>query len=320
MASTWFNLMIENPTKNAAVMSSEAGGLLLPRRDLANLGIRGKDQQFQLDAAMWYGAIKTGPYSEVLLKLFSIFFCAGVIYWNGNSWADWSKNPGANVASLLSHGQRVLVQIPTSQKGGDKLWTWLDDPPGSIPPRDWATHGQTRNSPPFKDLILGHKKYVTEEKTHRKAHSGSGLTKHYGLNVALGGRDKRNPFSAANDDLKHKYEPIKGDGKNGHVFISYMRPSKNEVGGMLVGCENAAPGMGKNPHTKAGHSLFGWGQDISACGGKKWKELKCGPQREYDGLICDLTDRGEDLDWLLVEEWGFDAGDLDKHTKEVAHV
>jgi len=318
MASTWYNLMIENPTKNSPVMASDAGGLLLPRRDLADLGIRGNDQQFQLDAAMWYGAIKTGPFKDVLRRLFHIFYYAGVIYRTHHRhwvWADWSNNPaGANVASLLSHGQRVLVQIPTAAKGGLVLWYWLD-PLGNIPPRDYATHGLKRESTPFKGLILGHKKYVTEEKTK----GGAGQGKHHGFNVALGGKDKRNPFSAANDDKKHTYKPIDADGRNGHVYINYMPPSENAVGGMLVGCENAAPLHGKNPHTEGGHSLFGFGQEISACGGKKWKEWKCGPQKERDGFICDLTDRDTDLEWLFNKPL-FEAGWLDQPTQQVVPV
>ena len=319
MASTWFGLMIENPTINAAVTSSERGGFLFPRRDLDDLGIRGKDQQFQLDGAMWYGAIKFGPFEFVLLRLFHIFYYAGVIYWEGHHWADWFDNPdGANVASLLSHGQRVLVQIPTSQKGGDVLWTGLNTG-APIPSRGHATHGLIRESPPFKDLILGHKKYVKEEKTRLHAKSGSGMGDHYGFNVALGGKDRRNPFSAANDDKKHTYKPIAADGKNGHVYINYMPPSENAVGGMLVGCENAEFGRGGNPHTKAGHSIFGFGQDISACGGKKWKDWKCGPRKERDGFICDLTDRGENLDWLFSKPF-FKADWLDQPTQQVERL
>jgi hypothetical protein len=323
MASTWFNLMIENPTKNAAVMSSEAGGLLLPRRDLVNLSIRLHEQQFQLDAAMWYGAITTGPYSDVLLKLFSIFYYAGIIYRAGDSWQDWSKNPGTNVASLLSHGQRVLVQIPTSQKGGDELWAWLTRTE-DIPRRRGATHGQSRESPPFKHLMAGHYKYVCERGGGViyggvQAVSGAILGRHHGFNVALGGEGNRNPFSAANDDIKHTYEPIDADGRNGHVYINYMAPSRDKVGGMLVGCENAEPGRGKNPHTKAGHSLFGKGQDISVCGGKKWKEWKCGPRQEYNGFICDLTDRDADLEWLFNKPL-FEADWLDQPTHQIVPV
>ena len=143
-ASTFYNLLIENPTKNVDLMQSGAQGPLRPGMELhPDRHRRLNIQQFQLDAAMWYGAIKTGPFKDVLLRLFSIFYYAGIIYWDGNSWADWSENPArANVASLLSHGQRVLVQIPTSQKGGDELWPWLTDKK-ALPGRSGATHGQT---------------------------------------------------------------------------------------------------------------------------------------------------------------------------------
>jgi hypothetical protein len=328
-------MMIENPTKNAKFIADtfgllergersdrkvraldEAPGLLLPERKLGLLGGRGILDQFQLDAALWYGAIKLGPYSHVLRTLFHIFYYAGVIYWAGKHWADWAFCPNANVASLLSHGQRVLVQIPTVQNGGGELWDFLNFIKAQrIPSRAFATHGLSREQRPFRHLIAGHTRKVREEETGGGAAEGQ----HYGFNVALGGKGNRNPVSAANNDEKHTYVPIMGEGLDGHVYINYLPPSQTEFGGMLVGCENAAPGRGKNPHTRAGHSLFGFGQDVSACGGMKWKDWKRGPKQEHNGLICDLTDRDRDLDWLLYAE-RFDEDWLDRPTRVVEPV
>ena len=47
---------------------------------------------------------------------------------------------------------------------------------------------------------------------------------------------------------------------------------------------------------------MGGAQKIAAAGGLKWTTLKVGPQKTYGGLICDLTDRGETLDWILSRD------------------
>jgi hypothetical protein len=322
-ASQLYQLLIANPTKNVDEVKKYAASIkvgvhltpkelgLLPEQKLQDAGLRRYGQQFDLDAAMWYGAIKTGPYKMFLTKLFHIFYYAGVIYHGMNEgWQDWSFNPFGNVASLLSHGQRVLVQIPTRQKGGDQLWTWLSQP-DQIPHRFMATHGQSVLSTPV-DLIKGHRQYVEEKKGNDQAVSSAVLRRHYGVNVALGGEGNRNPFSAKNDDAVPSYKPIRADGLNGHVYINYMAPEENVVGGMLVGCENAKSG-GKNPHTGAKHGM-GAAQKVSACGGMKWSALKCGPSQEYNGFICDLTDRGRDISWLLGAKF-FDPDLLDQPTK-----
>jgi putative RNase toxin 11 of polymorphic toxin system len=323
-ASQLYQLFIENPTKNIARRRSPIMKLTgyLPEQKLQNSEIRLLGtQQFELDAAMWYGAIRTGPYKWLLTKLFHIFYHAGVMYnRNDQGWKDWSTDSSGNVASLLSHGQRVLVQIPTRQKGGEELWAWLNQP-NQIPSRPYATHGQSCLSKPV-NLIKGHRQYVVEKgggvTGWGQSVSGRLLGRHFAFNVALGGNGNRNPFSPTNDDEALTYKPIKADGLNGHVYINYMPPENNSVGGMLVGCENAQHGKGSNPHTGAGHGLGG-SQKVSACGGLKWSTMKSGPLKEYNGFICDLTDRRTDLKWLIDAEL-FDPDLLDGPTRPVVPV
>lgn len=266
----------------------------------ADVDRRALTTQFEVDAAMWYGAIDTGPYSFLLRQLFHTLYYGGVLYKNGAQWLDWSTNARFNVSALLSHGQRVLVQIPDLKHGGDLFWTWLNRVE-TVPPRGYATHGLSLVSKP-KDLAEGHKQYVREEHGNWQSLKGHVQSRHYGFNIALGGVGNRNPFSSTNDDAKSEFEPIKADGRNGHVYINYLPPTKNEKGGLLVGCENAQHGAGSNPHTGAGHGL-GTPQAVSACGGKKWSALingaVQGPTEGYNGMICDLTDRGTDMTWLL---------------------
>ncbi|BBO88767.1 hypothetical protein [Desulfosarcina ovata] len=309
-ASQLYELMIINPTWNVRKLrqAKTAGTLnlhttpqqlgLRPERRLRGTDARQFDQQFELDSAMWYGAIITGPHSITLIKLFHIFYHAGVIYKTSEGWNDWIDNPFGNVASLLSHGQRVMVQIPSIPAGGDRLWTWLQEE-GSIQSRGYATHGLSHKRRP-EALIKGHRRYLDEKHGVWQSLKGHVQGRHYAFNVALGGEGNRNPFSRSSDDKEFTYVPIKADGLNGHVYINYMPPTNNRPGGMLVGCENAQHGAGTNPHTKQGHGLGG-SQKLSACGGHKWSKLKCGPMDTYNGLICDLIDRSGNLDWLLSD-------------------
>jgi len=316
-ASQLYQNLVVNRTKN--MVRKELGVPdslmhLIPMTKLKPVDERQFDQQMDLDAAMWYGAVATGPCSRTILRIFHMFWAAGVMYWDGERWADWSANRRANVASLLSHGGRVMVQIPSIQQGGDKLWPWLNAD-GDIAPRSMATHGLTVSSKP-KSLLMGRQCYLTEDKGWGTAVWGALHSRHFAFNPALGGRGNCNPFSATNDDRKGTFTPVRGDGCNGHVYVCYLPPGEKHVGGLLIGCENVAYGMGGNPHTAAGHGISGKANKLSAFGGKKWSELGTGPHKSYGGMVCDLTDRDVNLDWLTGQNL-FAADFLDGATNEV---
>lgn len=327
-ASQLYQLLIDYPTRNVKRLQRDrltrwAGRMnvqmdprqvgMLPETRLMPFDLRQMGQQFQLDAAMWYGAISTGPCSTLLRKIFHLFYHAGVIYKTRDGWGDWSLNHFVNVASLLSHGQRVLVQIPSVKNGGDAIWHWLSQP-NPISSRGYATHGQsTLWRTPV--IFRGHHQYVEEKSGWGQSLSGHILGRHYAENVALGGLGNRNPFSPLNDDTVPSFKPILADGLNGHVYINYMPPDKSSVGGLLIGCENAQHGAGTNPHTLAGHGLGG-AQKTSACGGKKWSATKLGPRQEYSGMICDLVDIWRQVGAILSANL-FDPDLLDAPTRPV---
>jgi hypothetical protein len=305
-ASALYQALIRNPMHNIdlirqdphAMAKSPAALGLLPETMTRFGQRRPVVQQFRIDAAMWYGALHTGPFDDIIRKIFHLFYYAGVIYRAEAGWNDWAYNRYGNVASLLSHGQRVLVQLPIIPRGGGQLWPWLNAV-NPILPRRFATHGLTVVSQP-EHLIMGHLKYLNEEKGYFQAIKGYAMGSQYAFDPALGGFGNRNPFSATNDDVKHTYTPIAGGGSDGHVFIHYHPPGQDTRGGLLIGCENTSSGHhGGNPHTKASHSATGVAQKTAACGGQKWSELRVGPVIEYNGFICDLTDRGANLDWVL---------------------
>lgn len=305
--------------------TAESGRNFMPvaafKRDIT---MRQFNQQWDLDAAMWYGAIHTGPYSDVIKKLFHIFFYAGVMYRDGKTWKDWNQSR-YNVAALLSHGGRVLVQLPDREHGGEDLWRWLNEV-DTIPTRWFATHGISFMEGVLfgktKPLIRGHRQYLSEDKYWSITAGARGLVQSYnhGFNPALGGLNNRNPFSKRNADATGEFDPIDADGRNGHVYIYYLQPGNGVKGGMLVGCENAAS-QAKNPHTGASHGASGASADMSPCGGKKWTDLNIGPgKNKLGGVICDLTDRPvADLAWLTAQPL-FNADWLDRPTQPVADL
>jgi hypothetical protein len=283
----------------------------------------------QLDAALWYGASTSGMYQETVKKLFHLFYHAGVMYKGKStqSWLDWADDEHLKLASLLSHGDRVMVQIPSSD-GRDPVWDWLNGYDQehnrytlAIPPRTRATHGIERLEPA---KILGfaeHSCYFKETKNY-SGRPGTGGA-HYGFNVALGGLGNRNPVSRTNqfDDVLHwdtgKFRPIAENGQDGHVFINYLPPTTNKPGAMLVGCENADVAR-SNPHTAVGH-YSPFAADLSACGGRKWgNRLAFGPKKGKGLIICDLTYTEWPIDRLIARPFHPDL--LDASTQQVFAV
>jgi hypothetical protein len=79
--------------------------------------------QFERDVAMWYGYCKdhnSSKGAELCLRLFSALLVAGVLYKKSGpngawSWGNFGNDfPNVPVASLLSHGGRILFLLPMS--------------------------------------------------------------------------------------------------------------------------------------------------------------------------------------------------------------
>lgn len=262
-------------------------------------------RQFDMDTALWYGAIKhsqTPDEAAFLRRLFGIIFYGGVSFKDkDNIWHDlWGAHGHNNlpVAAMLSHGGRVLVQLPPSSnhddwkvkpdanllqsntrkenisrkvyfdknktdRGDFSFWRWLCGSMGSLDNRVISTHGlKIADSPTHLPnngmLYLKEKKGMTVGTGHSKKHQ------HYALNVSLGGYGNKSPLSG---------ETVKGDGLDGHLYLLFMPPTEIRCGGMLIGCENAQFGMGENRHTGAGHGAGGAANAVSAAGAFKWKDM-----------------------------------------------
>ena len=328
-ASQLFRDIIDNKTQNMLDHNNGYGGGARPVRDMGGPNLRTVPSQRDLDAAMWYGAATTGAWRHLVVKIFSLFYHGGVMYNTAGNWFDFIAT-GHPVASLLSHGGRIVVQTPVfGARMQDPIWEWLNQPT-AIPHRGFATHGLNSNMRP-RPLMRGHRAYWSEEHGFFQSGVGAVSRRHYAVNIALGGRGKVNPFSAATrkvgDVTKFRWEfdEIQDDGRNGHLYIYYHGPRPtHKHGGLLIGCENVEHGRGQNPHTGAGHSASGAANAISACGGKKWSDWSGapGPTEKYGGVFCDLSAVGNSPGavggWL--NNLNFTADDLDEQPGAVPHV
>ncbi|MEL7450883.1 MAG: hypothetical protein AAFN78_16840 [Pseudomonadota bacterium] len=136
-------------------------------------------EQLERDVAMWYGYCNgNGKGAQFMLKIFTMLR-RGVLYRRGDgTWGDFSVGfPNAPVASLLSHGGRILILLPASNsssrvyahkagkflKGAtyDILTSWTDSQHKSMgKTKNWKSVGSRILSPIGSALSLGHKTYA----------------------------------------------------------------------------------------------------------------------------------------------------------------
>lgn len=286
------------------------------------------DRQFDLDVALWYGAIQHPKANEAgfLKRLFAVLYYGGIQFkTSAGVWYDWNaafagRAQPVPVAAALSHGARVLIQLPPTNnaanwrlKGATGLllsgtfkegmikrqyfnknkadpgdftfWNWLNGFPSVCSNRVVSTHGLKYATQP-QITTGGHKLYLAETKGLSAGTTSSEKHQHYAFNPALGGYNRPNPISGAN---------AMGDGLDGHLYLLFFPPNDFRCGGLLVGCENAQYGIGSNRHTGAGHGSGGAANETSATGGYKWQALAnlglapC-PSGKEAAMFVDLTD------------------------------
>jgi hypothetical protein len=80
------------------------------------------DEQYERDVGMWYGYCNTdGKGAAMLLRIFAILKTFGVMYKSKqNVWED-AHDLNVPVASLLSHGGRILILLPMSNSASREL-------------------------------------------------------------------------------------------------------------------------------------------------------------------------------------------------------
>jgi hypothetical protein len=108
-----FNLLAEGKITNALRSSTSGAGKaiqeVLKKADVQD--------QFERDVAMWYGYCnRTSQGSAICLNIFSVLQKVGVLYkTRTDGWRDFGRDfPEIPVASMLSHGGRILFLLPMS--------------------------------------------------------------------------------------------------------------------------------------------------------------------------------------------------------------
>jgi hypothetical protein len=243
------------------------------------------------DAAMWYGALTTDKDAGLLIRnVFGTLYYGKLFVWRDNTYLPLSQL-GAPIATALSHGGRVLIQLPmvsSSQEGchQDEFWHWFWPHPQR---RMIATHSISPRE--------GYALKLDDQGRMLHLHEGglSPLARghHYGMNVALGGIGNENPWSR---------QMIFPDGRNGHLYIYYLPPTDREYGGLLVGCEGSAPyerawtsthrGLLPDTMDQTGHEHTVWADSskYSPTGGLKFADTKVVGKTWYGGKIKQRTD------------------------------
>jgi len=273
--------------------------------------------QFELDVAFWYGTLIQGDPNEreFLKRVFTVLYYGGLLYYGPSGWAEWARSD-IPIAAVLSHGGRVLIQLPRVQNGApDAFLQWLQGPGNVITnnPRLAATHGIEPFATPLS---------INGKRWHRLNEIKSGgKGRHYGVNISLGGTGNVNPISG---------NRIASNGEHGHLYVYYLPPTAETYGGLLIGLEGSAPvdawdnrtSIGHTPGTKGrsgklgiagyiaraaikdkvfgdptlftpdqtgGYHKLGARQRYSPTGNAKWEQLPVGPTRVYNGMLVDLV-------------------------------
>jgi len=276
---------------------------------------RGDVDQFSFDAMMWSGAlIRPGNASiaAFLKKLFGTMFLSGVVYntatQNDQFTLRDAQPNNLPVGSFLSHGGRVIIQLPVRtayDDAGTAYFNWLTDEvrtAGRLITRSAATHALADR--PDAITLFGNRKYRLTEK-RGKSTGLRGFFKnfsehnHFGVNVSLGGDGNLCPFSG---------NTVRADGAHGHLYIYFNPKEVGQCGGMMVGCENSAPGV--TSQTFVPHDWKAISEEYSPCGTRKWAALASGPKPKAEAMFVDLSDGWS---WLQGLAENFTEQELD-HT------
>jgi Novel toxin 11 len=204
--------------------------------------------------------------------LFILLHHGGLLLRNKQAmWQSWNAC-GIPICASVSHGGAVLVQIPKDIAQG--FITWFKGKAAWV--GRMGTHGIIRDSNP-EEIAISLRKELTET---RKSSGGE----HWGLNIAMGGVGKWNPFSG---------NPIAENGDHGHLYFYFDNNLGAGYAGMLIKCEDSAPPLfqGKPYSTgQGGHThAFGGSGKYSCTGGKKWALHQKGPGFGEDNIFISLS-------------------------------
>lgn len=186
--------------------------------------------------------------------------------------------PPMNIASLLSHGGRLLIQVPPLSEENSNPDALIEAlfPGGSrelFRNRPFASHALENVNNTVVEIEL-----KKEGKTdYAKVLSNKMNKRNFGMDIGISYKGA----AAAN-------------GQNGHVYLYWMPPALNVPGGLMIGVETCAPGE-KNVYGIS-HDSDAVKGEFSPTGGTKFTSDQFRPyQKEglilspHDGLRIDLS-------------------------------
>lgn len=282
------------------------------------------------DAQLWHltgvrgvGAPRSHK-EEIVQNLFKVVRYGGLMCCPDPKTGAYSPWP-YNIASCISHGGRVLIQIgkvsPLEKSGTDhSFWRWFR---GASPlAKRVGTHSVKRYGDQYQVLANDRLRYVKETGGASKGagqfvkqlgqRSGNlDVEASFGMNIALGGFGTRS---------EGRGRIVTDDGTFGHMYVFYIPPSHTECGAILVGVEGEEPG--KWGETGNYHS---WNiaaidklrankpnKDMGLTTGPKWEEI--GKRMEQlvpskkTGMFVDCTGIGwkrladQKFNWDMVHQ------------------
>jgi len=260
----------------------------LTKSHIRNLVLANQAGDFGFEVNLWaatlaYPGANSGTFVKNLFKLLKY----GRLQFRkdkGNNWQFW---PHA-LAIAISHGGRILFQLPVAvdvfgvKERDFRFIEWMTGKTvDQLYQRSVATHEIDRLSEKDieRPLANGGQKVLKEVKPKFKFSSKG--TKHFGINLALGGSGRRSPHVHKGTTL------VAEDGRHGHAYVLFKPPSANKVGGMLIGIEGSeAKKWDMLGHF---HGASASSSELSMSGGLKFKSLKRNDMPNGDDcMIVDL--------------------------------
>ncbi|MDJ1178165.1 hypothetical protein PJF56_04740 [Roseofilum sp. BLCC_M91] len=213
-----------------------------------------------------------------------------------------------NVAVALSHGGRVMINLPPVETDNpervNEFIHWLLGASGNThKPRayqDITEGSEESKSDHYKAqvdtrMFSSHNVKVTENSlTEEKGNTAdvkgkfhmSSTLKHYGMDIPLGG--------LGNEDLSG--DVILPDGRHGHMYIYYRPPTIQLPGSVLIGTETSR--MAKTDVFGMYHDSRGAPAEFSSTGTSKGGRIG----GEFGGRVIDYTQLTEDGKGLTVKD------------------
>ncbi|MDT9214318.1 MAG: DUF4157 domain-containing protein [Limnospira sp. PMC 1256.20] len=214
---------------------------------------------------------------------------------------EWQEN----VAVALSHGGRVMINLPPLQgqdKEHDFIYWLLGGSSADVKTyKPTSRKDANKSSDYYKAKVdtriaSSHDVEVTQNSLKevksntfdiKGAVPGATSTiKHYGMDIPLGG--------LGNEDMAG--DVILPDGRHGHMYIYYRPPSKEKPGSVLVGAETS-----RMAHTDVFgmyHDKRGAPAEVSPTGTSKAGRIGA----EFGGRVVDYTTLSEDGKSLTVKD------------------